>query len=613
MARKTKAAQSLAEDIVETASLEDSVSIVIDAKEESPQSAKASRTKKQVAKKSAASSKADDSASSKKTTSKSRVKKQGTKSAKTDLSADGVDVESQAHQADTHEAAPKVSGTSGASDAADASNEVQVSDYAIDVDDSNTDVLNAAYKRMHHIAGIIHHDRNSGFATTNIPEKNAKDGNNLYQFEKGELRSIYRGIYTPDNIEITIYNNDKGSFTKNYPIDALIKSVNNKEDDKSELIRRDLNALISAGREFAEKYKLAYEPKELDLNAKPKNDVQESSNVIDEASDSAKELNLNQSFPSRKNLSESARKELDNCFVKTFEGHHLVCEHQVINGKIEGYQRTFREDGTLKSECCCCGGKIHGVVIFYYPNGIIQNLLTFKHDVLDGPAQTFFEDGKLQSDYHLVDGKIEGKYTTFHANGVIYENMTMKNGLREGHYLKTDANGQKMLECFYVNGLRDNICNFYEAGRLKRASTYKNGVRDGVERIFFPSGEIGIERHFSNDILHGTTLYHLKDSGKIVGEIEYELGRVVSAKVSREELETDRELLNLVYTNGLLPCIKTETMLFPLVDYNFCHRATDYQVKLRQASSFFEANGVLDDLIEKFTTAIFNEAEGEDQ
>ncbi|MDY0217012.1 MAG: toxin-antitoxin system YwqK family antitoxin, partial [Bacteroidales bacterium] len=138
--------------------------------------------------------------------------------------------------------------------------------------------------------------------------------------------------------------------------------------------------------------------------------------------------------------------------------------------------KSYYENGQIKSELKFKNKKRDGKSIWYHPNGQIQMEAIYKNDVLDGTLQRYYHNGSLQ----------------------LLENY--KEGILHGEKKSWD-----------------------DKGHLSYSANYENGKLQGKYNVYYPDEYIQIEGNYNQDNYHGKWIYY-SISGQIVGEGEFENG-----------------------------------------------------------------------------------------
>ena len=125
-----------------------------------------------------------------------------------------------------------------------------------------------------------------------------------------------------------------------------------------------------------------------------------------------------------------------------------------VNGKEDGVQKDWYDDGQLRSESNYKDGKSEGVQKWWY------------------------ENGQLWTEGHYKDGKEEGVQKSWHENGVLAYTEYYKDGKKEGVQKSWYWDGQLMSEWNYKDGKEEGVQkSWYENGQLRSEFNYKDGKR----------------------------------------------------------------------------------------------------------------------------------------
>ena len=82
----------------------------------------------------------------------------------------------------------------------------------------------------------------------------------------------------------------------------------------------------------------------------------------------------------------------------------LKYEYSFKNGKQDGDQFAYEEDGSLRWKGNCKDGKKHGEQVLYY-NGYIYEINNFKDGVLEGDQTKFYDNGEIREKINIKNGK----------------------------------------------------------------------------------------------------------------------------------------------------------------------------------------------------------------
>lgn len=174
--------------------------------------------------------------------------------------------------------------------------------------------------------------------------------------------------------------------------------------------------------------------------------------------------------------------------------------------------KSYYEDGQIKSEVSYKNKKRNGISTWYHPNGQIQLVTSYKNDVLDGKLQRFFYNGSLQllENYkegilhgekkswdekgHLNysanydHGKLHGEYNVFYPDELIQIEGNYKQGNYHGKWVYYSISGQIVGEGEFING-NGSQTEYNLDGSVKKTTQYKENLKDGLEYIFNNKGD----------------------------------------------------------------------------------------------------------------------------
>lgn len=151
-------------------------------------------------------------------------------------------------------------------------------------------------------------------------------------------------------------------------------------------------------------------------------------------------------------------------------------------------------------------GMKQGKWVKTFPNGMTRYTGQFRDDHPTGEFRYFYESGQLQAVTVFSDDGLVGHTHTYHENG---------QPMADGKYLRqqrdstwnfySDIDGQLIATENYKAGKRHglSIVYFPESGKPSEETTYKNGLKEGPYRKYFPGGELMISGLFKNNLPEG--------------------------------------------------------------------------------------------------------------
>ena len=127
---------------------------------------------------------------------------------------------------------------------------------------------------------------------------------------------------------------------------------------------------------------------------------------------------------------------------------------------------------------------------YFYKESAVQALGKKEGDLISGPFEYYDVDGRFSVDAQFnKKGERDGSWKWYYNNGEVKEIITYKNGKSEGKNLLFFENGKKYIESNVKNDDFDGEYNAYsEDGALLEKKFYKNGKLDGSYESYFPLG-----------------------------------------------------------------------------------------------------------------------------
>lgn len=214
-------------------------------------------------------------------------------------------------------------------------------------------------------------------------------------------------------------------------------------------------------------------------------------------------------------------------------------EGMMVDGKPNGYWKTYYPDGTLKSEgkrteflldslwvfynhqgkistsYTYRTGKKNGEAVFYDGEGNIKQTVIFENDVRNGESLFFYVTGEVSKRVDFKDGKIEGRGYEFGKDGRIITLLKYENGFitqmeeinrydlegrKRGKWIEYHRNGNVAQEGYYTRGLKHGLFKSFDSkANLLTLEEFDMGILvEGSEQIkvldiqntYYPDGSI---------------------------------------------------------------------------------------------------------------------------
>ena len=136
-------------------------------------------------------------------------------------------------------------------------------------------------------------------------------------------------------------------------------------------------------------------------------------------------------------------------------------------------------------------------------------------------------------------------YYSFYT-GAITSTENYNKGIKQGMERKYYPNGQVSEEIEWNDGIRNGVWNqYFEDGTVKLKSFYSSGKVSGPYTFYWPNGNLYIKGQFVDNKRHGKWFFYT-DEGKLKSEIDYYFGK---AENEDEIIAKDQEFFKMVEEN----------------------------------------------------------------
>lgn len=178
---------------------------------------------------------------------------------------------------------------------------------------------------------------------------------------------------------------------------------------------------------------------------------------------------------------------------------------------IEVYDNGFLQDKQVINRYDENGNKT-GIWREYHPNGVVKAEIKYRDGKQDGVQKYYNKKGKLIEIERMIYGEADTTadqvalltlHKEFHPNGKVKSIGAMKNGLKDGVFRLYNENGELITGNIYEKDTlvaegfisADGIYNgdwklYYKNGQLKAEGAYENGVQTGKWIYYFENGRI---------------------------------------------------------------------------------------------------------------------------
>jgi len=180
----------------------------------------------------------------------------------------------------------------------------------------------------------------------------------------------------------------------------------------------------------------------------------------------------------------------------------LSSEGSLINGKPEGYWKTYYELGSLKTEGNRSNGLLQDEWKFYREDGKLERILVYENDLRKGIEMVFSENGNLIAKIPWVEDLKRGEANYFYESGELYRTLSFLENKEEGRGFEYAKDGRIITYLNYNSGFIRSI------EKLNRKN--KTGKKTGYWVDLYPNGKVEMDGYFTNGIRNGIFKFYDK-------------------------------------------------------------------------------------------------------
>lgn len=218
-------------------------------------------------------------------------------------------------------------------------------------------------------------------------------------------------------------------------------------------------------------------------------------------------------------------------YQRYFPTSRIYSEGQYLNDQETGTWKWYYDNGQLNYEARYLEGKSDSVWTYYYPHGKISATVPYKNDERQGIARYFSPEGtpvmeKMFDEDYMISyrttnaqgtwgdwNKFTGneKIVVKYANGNVALEEEFRDGMREGTKKSYFPNGQLNDEYHYSKGMFQGPYSiYYPSGKLREKGMYKYNELDGVIETFHEDGTLDKTENYMMGTHHGKTVIYSK-------------------------------------------------------------------------------------------------------
>jgi len=241
-------------------------------------------------------------------------------------------------------------------------------------------------------------------------------------------------------------------------------------------------------------------------------------------------------------------------YWKTYSQNGIIkSEGNRKNFQLDSSWKFYNEQGKLAFEFDYKDGKKNGLKkTFDTKEGVLVTSENFEKDVKQGNTINYYKDGKVKQVIPFVVGKEEGAgfelatdstiitltqykmgfiqreekinrrdvknlkqgtWKTFYPTGILKTEVTYFEDKMNGYLKEYSPKGSLLNTTKYINGVieinapelakLDVRTEYYPGGIVKFTGTYKDGVAEGIHRVFSPEGNVIAAKVYIDGVLTG--------------------------------------------------------------------------------------------------------------
>jgi antitoxin component YwqK of YwqJK toxin-antitoxin module len=227
-------------------------------------------------------------------------------------------------------------------------------------------------------------------------------------------------------------------------------------------------------------------------------------------------------------------------------------EFECKDGVLNGFTKTYNAQDTLIYEAHYLNGKLNGTETAYYDNGKVRSIINYKDGNREGVYILYKEDGNTDQYMIYEEGKTRPVYYG-EPEGGGYEGLDHLDQRRQKQYCENQGapayqglryscvnnvingefvrywpeDGTVLLRANFVNGVLDGVYEEFRNGKLSKHFEFRNGKLEGtVQGYSWEEGILEYEGHYTNGLQNGI-FRRYNHQGNVESEVVFEYGQLV--------------------------------------------------------------------------------------
>ena len=201
-------------------------------------------------------------------------------------------------------------------------------------------------------------------------------------------------------------------------------------------------------------------------------------------------------------------------------------EGRIVNGKPDGYWKSYNEKGVLVSEGNRKNFLLDSLWTFYNDDASVRMKVHYKEDKKDGEQIVYQKDEYTVTQWR--QDTIVGTVNTYNINNILSKTVPYVNGLPHG-----------LAKEYNDTGLVVAVTKYYRGVRSRREAinrTDKFGLKQGSWKYFWENGNLRLEAQYLNDKKHGFFKYY-DENGDFLYVEKYENDQLVKDAKETKEMQ----------------------------------------------------------------------------
>ena len=198
-------------------------------------------------------------------------------------------------------------------------------------------------------------------------------------------------------------------------------------------------------------------------------------------------------------------------------------------GRKQGYWEAVDSNGKLVYTGYFKDGQPVGIMKRYFPSGTVRVIMNYGQNSKKVRARFFYQNEKPAATGNYIDTKRDSTWTyySYYTNTVSHRSE-YKQGIRHGMARSYYPNGQVADEVNWNHDKKDGPWKqFFEDGSIKLTATYKNDRLTGNFIAYYPDGKKEMEGNYTDDLPDGEWIHYDQD-GKPVSTVRYASGEITN-------------------------------------------------------------------------------------